>query len=128
MHPRFMKFDPAQFPVIQLSLRTSSAETDIREIAERLETELRRTKGVASVTVTGKLVEEVQVILDQKKLEEFGVVQSDIVQAIQANNVSMPGEPIETNDGKQLTTRILSTLTTITDITECYGRYQSIDR
>ncbi len=114
--PRFMKFDPAQFPVIQLSLRTSSQETDIREIAERLETELRRAKGVASVTVTGKLVEEVQVILDQRKLEEFGIVQSDIVQAIQANNVSMPGEPIETNDGKQLTTRILSTLTTITDI------------
>ena len=28
----------------------------------------------------------------------------------------MPGEPIETNDGKQLTTRIISTLTTITDI------------
>ena len=35
---------------------------------------------------------------------------------IQANNVSMPGEPIETQDGKQLTTRILSTLTTIADI------------
>ncbi|MFC5602215.1 efflux RND transporter permease subunit [Sporosarcina koreensis] len=116
--PRFMKFDPAQFPVIQLSLRTSSEEADIRDIAERLETELRRTKGVASVTVTGKLVEEVQVILDQKKLENFGLVQSDIVQAIQANNVSMPGEPIETNGGKQLTTRIISTLTTITDIKE----------
>lgn len=114
--PRFMKFDPAQFPVIQLSLRTTSEEADIRNIAEQLETELRRTKGVASVTVTGKLVEEVQVILDQKKLEEFGLVQSDIVQGIQASNVSMPGEPIETDDGKQLTTRIISTLTTITDI------------
>ena len=114
--PRFMKFDPAQFPIIQLSLRTSSEEVDIREIAERLETELRRTKGVASVTVTGKLVEEVQVKLDQNKLEKFKLVQSDIVQAIQANNVSMPGEPIETNDGKQLTTRIISSLTTITDI------------
>ncbi|WP_432359728.1 efflux RND transporter permease subunit [Sporosarcina sp. UB5] len=114
--PRFMKFDPAQFPVIQLSLRTSSNETDIRDVAERLETELRRTKGVASVTVTGKLVEEVRVILDQKKLEDYGLVQSDVVQAIQANNVSMPGEPIETNDGKQLTTRIISSLSTITDI------------
>ncbi|MCG7342684.1 efflux RND transporter permease subunit [Sporosarcina sp. ACRSL] len=116
--PRFMKFDPAQFPVIQLALRTSTEEADIRKIAEQLETELRRTKGVASVTVSGKLVEEVQVILDQKKLERFGLVQSDIVQAIQANNVSMPGEPIETSDRKQLTTRIISTLTTITDIRE----------
>ncbi|QTD42500.1 efflux RND transporter permease subunit [Sporosarcina sp. Te-1] len=114
--PRFMKFDPSQFPVIQLSLRTSGEDADIRKIAERLETELRRTKGVASVTVSGNLVEEVQVILDEKKLEENGLVQSDVVQAIQASNVSMPGEPIETPDGKQLTTRILSTLTTISDI------------
>ncbi|MDW0115916.1 efflux RND transporter permease subunit [Sporosarcina thermotolerans] len=114
--PRFMKFDPAQFPVIQLSLRTNAEGADIRELSERLETELRRTNGVASVTVSGKLVEEVQVILDQSKLESNGMVQSDIVQAIQANNVSMPGEPIETQDGKQLTTRIISSLTSVTDI------------
>ncbi|WP_342510072.1 efflux RND transporter permease subunit [Sporosarcina sp. FSL K6-2383] len=114
--PRFMKFDPSQFPVIQLSLRATTDEADIRKIAEQLETELRRTEGVASVTVSGKLVEEVQIILDQQKLESNGLVQSDVVQMIQANNVSMPGEPIETQDGQQLTTRILSTLTTIADI------------
>ncbi|KAA0966689.1 efflux RND transporter permease subunit [Sporosarcina sp. ANT_H38] len=114
--PRFMKFDPSQFPVIQLSLRATAGDTDVRKIAEQLETELRRTNGVASVSTSGKLVEEVQIILDQKKLEANGLVQSDIVQAIQSNNVSMPGEPIETKDGKQLTTRIISTLTTISDI------------
>ncbi|WP_342512848.1 efflux RND transporter permease subunit [Sporosarcina sp. FSL K6-1522] len=110
--PRFMKFDPSQFPVIQLSLRATTEAADIRKIAEQLETELRRTKGVASVTVSGKLIEEVQIMLDQQKLEEHGFAQSDVVQAIQANNVSMPGEPIATPDGKQLTTRIVSTLTT----------------
>lgn len=114
--PRFMKFDPSQFPVIQLALSSTTEDADVRLLAERLETELRRTEGVASVTVSGKLVEEVQIILDQKKLEANGLVQSDIVQSIQANNVSMPGEPIETEDGKQLTTRIMSTLMTISDI------------
>ncbi|HJF32981.1 MAG TPA: efflux RND transporter permease subunit [Sporosarcina psychrophila] len=114
--PRFMKFDPSQFPVIQLSLRATTEDTDIRKIAEQLETELRRTTGVASVSVSGQLIEEVQIILDQKKLVANGLEQADIVQMIQANNVSMPGEPIETKDGKQLTTRIVSTLTTISDI------------
>lgn len=114
--PRFMKFDPAQFPVIQLSLRATNADADIRKLAEQLETELRRTEGVASVTVSGKLVEEVQIVLDPEKLETNGLVQTDIVQAIQSNHVSMPGEPIDTTNGKQLTTRIISTLTTITDI------------
>lgn len=114
--PRFLKFDPAQFPVIQLSLRATDKQADIRVLAEELEQELRRTKGVASVTVSGELVEEVQITLDEKKLEANGLVQTDIVQLIQANNVSMPGEPIETDEGKQLTTRIMSMLTSIEDI------------
>ena len=73
-------------------------------------------------------MEEVQIILDQKQLEVNGLVQSDIVQAIQANNVSMPGEPIETKDGKQLTTRIVSTLTTISDIRGVVAGVNPLDR
>lgn len=109
--PQFMKFDPSQFPVIQLSLRSDGETGDIREIAEKLETELRRTEGVASVTVSSSLIEDVQIVLDSEKLEEYGLAQQDVVQSIQANNVSMPGEAVETEDGKRLTTRIISTLT-----------------
>ena len=108
--PTLLKFDPAQFPVIQLSLRATAEDADIRVMAEQLEQELRRTKGVASVTVSGQLMEEVQITLDRKKLKRMDLAQADIVQLIQANNVSMPGEPIETKDGKQLTTRIVSIL------------------
>lgn len=114
--PRFMKFDPAQFPVIQLALRATADETNIREVAEQLETELRRTKGVASVTVSGKSVEEIEITLNQQKLEQNGLIQADVVQMIQASNVSMPGEPIETDEGMQLTTRIISAITTPDDL------------
>ncbi|WP_153731966.1 efflux RND transporter permease subunit [Sporosarcina obsidiansis] len=114
--PRFMKFDPSQFPVIQLSLRTVDKEADIRSIAEDLEKELRRIEGVASVNVSGKIVEDVQVILDPEQLKLHGLTQSDVVQLIQASNVSMPGDPIDTNDGRQLTTRIISSLYSISDI------------
>ena len=114
--PRFMKFDPSQFPVIQLSLRTVDEGADIRSIADDLEKELRRIEGVASVNVSGKIIEDVQVILNPEKLKEYGLVQSDVVQMIQASNVSMPGDPIDTNDGRQLTTRIISPLQSISDI------------
>ncbi|MFC7365359.1 MULTISPECIES: efflux RND transporter permease subunit [Bhargavaea] len=114
--PQFMKFDPSQFPVIQMSLRSGDESGDIREIAERLETELRRTEGVASVTVSSSLVEDVQIDLDPVNLEEHGLAQQDVVQAIRANNVSMPGEAVETDDGKRLTTRIISTLTSAGEI------------
>lgn len=114
--PRFLKFDPSQFPVIQLSLRADNSATDIRLIAESLEKELISTEGVASVNVSGSLVEEVQILLDQQVLEEKGLTQNDIVQLIQANNISFPGNPVETEDAKSLTTRIISTLTTVDDI------------
>lgn len=114
--PQFLKFDPSQFPVIQLALSSENTEEDIRLVAERLEKELIRTKGVASVNVSGTIVEEVQILLNQPVLEEKGLTQNDIVQLIQANNISLPGNPIETEDKKILTTRIVSTLTTVEDI------------
>ncbi|MBO1914447.1 efflux RND transporter permease subunit, partial [Microvirga sp. 3-52] len=43
--PRLLKFDPSQFPVIQLSLSAKNNDADIRLVAEQLEQELRRTKG-----------------------------------------------------------------------------------
>src|SRR5690606_13723776 len=69
-----------------------------------------------SVTTSGEIIEEITVDLDQNKLEENGLTQQDIVQVIQTNHVSMPGEPIETDDEKQLTTRVVSLLTSIQDI------------
>ena len=114
--PRFLKFDPAQFPVIQLSLNTKDSETDIQLIAAQLEKELLRTEGVASVNISGSLVEEVQILLDQETLKNKGLTQSDIVQVIQTNNISLPGNPIETSEDKSLTTRIISTLTSVEDI------------
>ncbi|PPA72253.1 efflux RND transporter permease subunit [Jeotgalibacillus proteolyticus] len=113
--PRVLKFDPSQFPVIQLSLRSSDETTDIRQLAEELEQELTRTEGVASVDISNSLMEEVRIQLDQEQLEEYGLTQEDVLNAIQANNISFPGDTVET-EGKSLTTRILSTLTTVEDI------------
>lgn len=125
--PNFLKFDPAQFPIIQLSLRAENNDVDVRVLAEALEKELRRTEGVASVNVSGKLVEEVQVTLDEAKLVDKGLTQADIVQIIQSNNISLPGEPVSTEEGKMLTTRILSTLTSPEDIADLIVSVNPLD-
>ncbi|MBD8013677.1 efflux RND transporter permease subunit [Microbacterium sp. APC 3898] len=125
--PRFLKFDPSQFPILQLSLRSSDPDADVRVVAEELETELRQTDGVASVNISGSLIEEIQIELDQAELEERGLQQSDVVQLIQANNISLPGEPIETEDGRNLTTRIISTLTSVEEIRDLILTIDPID-
>ena len=112
----FLKFDPAQVPIIQLALRVEDKETNIRALAEQLELELQRQEGVASVNVSGKVIEEIQIALNAEALEARGLTQADVVQVIQANNISLPGEPINTEQGQMLTTRILSTFTSAEQI------------
>lgn len=110
--PRFLKFDPSQFPIIQLSLSSDQDEESLRELAEELELELTKVDGVASVNLSGTSVQEVRVELDQEKLRTYKLSQSDIVDMIRANDVSMPGDTILTG-GKELTTRIISTLDSV---------------
>lgn len=107
--PRFMKFDPSQFPIIQLSLSSDEDSQTLRKLAEELNLELTKVEGVASVNMSGTAIEEVRVELDQEKLRDYRLSQSDVVDVIQSNNVSMPGDPVLT-DGKELTTRIISTV------------------
>lgn len=116
--PQFLKFDPSQFPVLQLSLRATEPDVDIRVLAEELETELLQTEGVANVNISGTLIEEIMISLDQELLEENGLQQSDIVQVIQGSNISLPGEPIESEDGRNLTTRIISSLNSPEEIAD----------
>ncbi|MEW9051158.1 MAG: efflux RND transporter permease subunit [Neobacillus sp.] len=107
--PRFLKFDPSQFPIIQLSLSAEKDEDALRELAEQLQLELTKVDGVASVNLSGTSIEEVRVELDQEKLRDYQLSQADIVDIIKANNISLPGDTILT-EGKELTTRIISTL------------------
>ncbi|KAB7707867.1 MMPL family transporter [Bacillus aerolatus] len=113
--PQFLKFDPSQFPIIQLSLQSTSNEKELQKLASKLEKDLTTVEGVANVNVSGTLDEEVVIELDEKKLEQYNLAQSDVVQLIQANNISLPGNTVE-SDGLSLTTRIVSQLTSVEEI------------
>ncbi|WP_421384266.1 efflux RND transporter permease subunit [Bacillus salacetis] len=107
--PRFLKFDPAQFPIIQVSLKETGEGENIQDLADDLKLELTKAEGVASVNVSGVNADEIAIELDQEKLKEYRVTQNDIVNTIRANNVTMPGDTITTGE-KTLTTRVVSQL------------------
>lgn len=110
--PRFMKFDPSQLPIIQLSLNSDEDPEVLRALADQLKLELSKVDGVASVNLSGTAIKEVRIELDQEKLQQFGLSQSDVVDVIQANDITMPGDTIFT-EGKELTTRIVSKIDSI---------------
>lgn len=115
--PRFLKFDPSQFPIIQLSLSMEGDEKGLQELAEGLTTELNKVEGVANVNLSGVVSEEIKVELDQEQLEEYALTQADIVNMLRANSVSLPGNTIE-SEGRELTTRVISTLESVQDLEE----------
>ncbi|WP_099364523.1 efflux RND transporter permease subunit [Fredinandcohnia onubensis] len=115
--PRFLKFDPSQFPIIQLSLSMEGDEKGLQELAEGLTTELNKVEGVANVNLSGVVTEEIKVELDQEQLEEYALSQADIVNILRANSVSLPGNTIE-SEGRELTTRVISKLTSVQDLEE----------
>ncbi|WP_456271759.1 efflux RND transporter permease subunit [Bacillus sp. AK031] len=115
--PRFLKFDPAQFPIIQVSLKETDQGENLQDLAADLELELTKAEGVASVNVSGVSQEEISIDLDQAKLKEFRISQSDIVNTIRANNITMPGDTITTGE-KTLTTRVVSQLQNADEIAD----------
>ncbi|GLB60453.1 efflux RND transporter permease subunit [Cytobacillus sp. NCCP-133] len=115
--PRFMKFDPSQFPIIQLSLSADEDSQTLRKLAEELNLELMKVEGVASVNMSGTAIKEVRVELDQEKLRNYKLSQSDVVDVIQSNNISMPGDPVLT-EGKELSTRIISSIDSLETLKE----------
>lgn len=115
--PRFLKFDPAQFPIIQFSLKAEGDNASLRTLAERMKLELNRVEGVANVNVTGSFEDEITVNLDQDALEKKGLSQNDVVNTLRSNNITSPGDTIDT-EGKTLTTRVMSELKSVKEIEE----------
>ncbi|CUA80810.1 efflux RND transporter permease subunit [Anoxybacillus suryakundensis] len=113
--PRFLKFDPSQFPVIQLTLTSKKGTDELQTLAEQLKAELAKAEGVASVNVSGTLTKRVRVLVDQNKLRTYRLSQQDIANFISANNVSLPGETVVI-DERQLSTRILSTVQSVDEL------------
>ena len=88
---RLYKFDPSQAPVYELGF-TSSIRSPI-EVRDWLDNELaphiQATSGVGGVEVSGGQVREMQVVLDQQRLEHYGISITSIEERLADENVDI---------------------------------------
>ncbi len=86
--PSIRKFDPSQFPVFEVGFSSSTREqADLRSWVElRLQPQLLSVPGVAAIDVSGGLVREIQVTLDQERLRSYGLTLSEVLARIRAEN------------------------------------------
>ncbi len=93
--PIVQKFDIASEPVINMGLGGSRSPRELRQLADDLiKPRLERVPGVAVVNVTGGLVREIRVEVDQERLRAYGIALAQVEETLRAENLNIPGGTI----------------------------------
>lgn len=86
--PGVIRFDPQQTPIMTLGLGGADL-SQLEQLAEdQVVPYLERVDHVASVTSMGGRTREIQLVLDQAELRQYGLSAGQIAQALQAENRS----------------------------------------
>ncbi|CAG7640016.1 Multidrug resistance protein MdtC [Paenibacillus solanacearum] len=88
--PVVSRADPNSAPIMSLSLYGSDMDLiSLRDLADNIVSPaMQRIEGVASVGVTGGRVRQIQVLLDQNKLAQYGLTFNQVTQALSNDNQS----------------------------------------
>nr|WP_233711571.1 efflux RND transporter permease subunit [Lederbergia citrisecunda] len=112
--PTITAINMNMMPVVALSV--SSEKEDIIELTSTVEDillpKLEKIEGVASATVTGQHIEEVELVYNKEKMAELDLTEDSVKQMIQASDMSVSlglyefkeGEEAVRIDGKFMTT------------------------
>lgn len=107
--PQVSSYESNQQSVITFSLLSDLPESEIKEIAEEAEDELKTVNGVSEVVIIGAQDKKIFVNLKQELLETYGITINDVVNAISYANANFPIGEIK-NDGYIYGIRIDATL------------------
>ena len=114
MDPVVMDFDFNEFPILSINLSGEYSVAELKEYAEYLQDEIETLTEISKVSLKGLNDREIQINVDQHKLESFKLSFRDIEDAVNLENVSISGGDLKI-DG---TTRSIRTIGEFRDVTE----------
>jgi len=88
--PVVSKVNFSEQPILIVSISQDLSPASLTVLGDDLEKELKKIKGVSSVSVTGTRKREVQVVIRKDRLESYGLSLSQVVGAIAGANASFP--------------------------------------
>ena len=110
--PVLLRFNPSTDPIMRLSLSAAGAqgkhvsEAELKQLRRFADDELKKrlepTPGVAAVKVGGGLEDEVDVDIDQQRLQQLGLNAADVVKRLADENVNVSGGRIESGSQRYL--------------------------
>jgi multidrug efflux pump subunit AcrB len=100
--PTIIEFNFSEIPVMQVNLSGEYGLVRLKELAEELQDRLEAVPAVLRADLRGGLEREVKVDVDLSKMNYYGVELQDVIDAIQNENVNIPGGSIDVGDAKYL--------------------------
>ncbi len=102
--PVLLRFNPSTDPILRLGLSGAATgqgfnETELKHLRRFADDELKKrlepTTGVAAIKVGGGLEDEVEVEIDQQRVQQMGLNVNDVVNRLREENVNVSGGRIE---------------------------------
>ncbi len=114
--PIVLKIDPNIMPILQISLSTGGDLAELQSLAEdTLSQRFERLEGVASISVGGKFVNEIEIAVEQNSLSGYGLDINQLAQIIAGSNMNLSGGTVSKGVQK-LSVRVVGEFGTIDEI------------
>jgi HAE1 family hydrophobic/amphiphilic exporter-1 len=126
--PTIIKMDPSAMPIMGVALYGDATLEELTAYAEdTIQARLERVEGIASVSVSGAVTEEVRVVVDPQRLLAYGVGMNQIAALLYQENTNATGGTVE-EGMKEHAVRIIGEFNNLDDIRDlqvssAYGGY-----
>ncbi|BCA80242.1 efflux RND transporter permease subunit [Desulfuromonas sp. AOP6] len=100
--PSILEINLAEFPILSVAVSGHVDERVLKAVAEELEDRIEEIPGVLDVVLAGARERQIRVEFDPERLAAYRLSFSEILAAIQRENVNIPGGSIDIGRGKYL--------------------------
>jgi CzcA family heavy metal efflux pump len=100
--PSILEINLSEFPVLMVSVSGQADETVLKKVGEELEKRIEQISGVLDVVLTGGRERQIRVEFDPDRLFAYHISLTEVIRAIQQENVNIPGGSIDIGRGKYM--------------------------
>ena len=100
--PVIIEINFSDFPIMFISMAGDIGVNALKTVGETVEDDIEQIQGVLEVDLIGGLEREIKVIVDADRLDAYGLSFNNVSNALQSQNINVPGGSINVGDVRYL--------------------------
>ncbi len=114
--PVVQKFDPSAAPILTYAVRADRPQVEITRVVDKvIRPRIESVEGVGAVVIRGGAEREIQINLEQGKLQALGLSINVVGQLLRAESIDLPGGRLTVN-GREFAVKAAGRFTSADDI------------